>query len=240
MSANNSNNRNQDNRIASARESFSGRLMTDAQFDEAMALTGILEREIQKSGAFKEKLGDYAFAFARTERFDAMKAETILRDLFKERTGQSMNQMRETLADREKDVTEEQRNTAYQRACDIGPMIEKGDKMSFNRAYAHQANLFAREVGITDAGAKFLMKEEFKAVEGSELYDWGKEIEERFYRPQIEAEKQQRESGQGREASRDRTRPQDRDGDQGQPDSSDDAPARRGTQRSRSRMDYRR
>lgn len=232
---------NEPERMKSARESFSGRLLTDAQFDEAIALTGILEREIQKSGAFKEKLGDYAYAFARTERFDAMKAETILRDLFKERTGQAMNQMREALAARENDITEDQRNTAYQRACDIGPMIEKGDKMSFNRAYAHQASLFAREVGITDSTAKFLMKEEFKAVEGSELYDWGKDIEERFYRPQIEAEKKQRENGQGREAPRDRSRAPDRQDEvPADPESSDDAPARRGAARTRSRMEYRR
>ena len=49
-------------RLLVARESFSGRLLTDAQFDEAMAITGIIEREIQKIGAFKEKLGDYAYA----------------------------------------------------------------------------------------------------------------------------------------------------------------------------------
>ena len=70
-----------------ARESFSGRLLTNAQFEEAMAITGIIRREIQNSGSFKEKLGDYAHAFARTEKFDVMKAETIIRDLFKARTG---------------------------------------------------------------------------------------------------------------------------------------------------------
>ena len=40
-------------RMLEARESFSGRLLTDAQFDEAMALTGIIEREIRKNGAFR-------------------------------------------------------------------------------------------------------------------------------------------------------------------------------------------
>ena len=180
-------------RVVQARESFSGRLLTDAQFDEAMAITGILEREIRKSGAFKDKLGDYAHAFARTEKFDAMKSETIIRDLFKERTGQTMNQMREALADREQKLTDQDRQNAYQCACNIGPMIENGNKMSFNRAFAHQAQSLAGELGITDAAAKNLMKEEFKAVEESELYDWGKELEEHFYRPQIEAEKQRRD-----------------------------------------------
>lgn len=198
---------NTKDRLSSARESFSGRLLTDAQFDEAIALTGILEREIRKSGAFKDKLGDYAHAFARTERFDAMKAETILRDLFKERTGQSMNQMREALAEREKTITDDHRGAAYQRACEIGQMIEHGDKMSFNRAYANQASRLAREIGITDAAAKGLMKEEFKAVEGAELHDWGKELEEQFYRPQIEAEKQQRDASAERQNESSRPEP---------------------------------
>jgi len=54
-----------DDRRISARENFSGRLLTEPQFDEAMAITGIIEREIQRTGTFKEKLGDYAHAFAR-------------------------------------------------------------------------------------------------------------------------------------------------------------------------------
>lgn len=42
------------------------------------------------------------------------------------------------------------------------------------------------------------MNEQFKAVENTELYDWGKQLEERFYRPQIEAETREREAGQAR------------------------------------------
>lgn len=195
-------------RVAAARESFSGRLLTDAQFDESMALTGILEREIHKSGSFKEKLGDYAYAFARSERFDAVKSETILRDLFKERTGQTMNQMREELAKREENFTDEQRQIAYQHACDIGQMMEEGNKLSFHRTAAHQAQTLATEFGITDAGAKRLMAEEFKAAENSELYDWGKELDEQHYRPQIDAEKAEREQSQSRGQSRGRTKGQ--------------------------------
>ena len=115
-------------RIAQARESFSGRLLNDAQFNEAIAITGIIEREIKRSGTFKEKLGDYSFAFARSERFDAMKAEAVLRDLFKERTGQSMNQMREGLVENEQKLTDDQRQQAYQATCDIAPMMEQGTK----------------------------------------------------------------------------------------------------------------
>lgn len=189
---NNHNDSKEKQRIAAARESFSGRLLTDRQFDDAITITGIVEREIRSSGTFKDKLGDYAYAFARSEKFDAMKAETVLRDLFKERTGQTMNQMREELAKREETITDDHRAQAYTRASAIGDLMENGVKLSFNRAYAHQAQQLAEQIGVTDACAKRLMREEFTAAEGSELYDWGKELDETVYRPQIEAERQER------------------------------------------------
>lgn len=201
-------------RVANARESFSGRLLTDRQFDDAMSITGIVEREIKTSGAFKDKLGDYAYSFARSEKFDAMKAETILRDLFKERTGQTMNQMREALVKREETITDEHRAQAYAYACGIGDLMENGVKMSFHRAQAHQAQQFAEEVGVTDACAKRLMREEFTAAENVDLNAWGKELDEQFYRPQIEAEKAERgerETAQTRTApARSGTRPSQR------------------------------
>ncbi|MBN8520822.1 MAG: hypothetical protein J0L77_02850 [Alphaproteobacteria bacterium] len=184
-------------RLAAARESFSGRLLSDAQFKEAIAITGIIEREIHRSGTFKEKLSDYAYAFARTEKFDAAKAETIVRDLFKERVGFTMNQMREMLATREQSYGDNDRHTAYQHACAVGDRIEHGNKISFNRALSHEADKLARDLGITEVGAKKLMAEEFKAVEQTtDLYEWGKALEEQFYRPQIEAERQSREKPQ--------------------------------------------
>ena len=190
-------------RVAEARDSFSGRLLSDAQFSEAIAITGIIEREIRKSGSFKDKLGDYANAYARSERFDAAKGDTIIRDLFKARTGQTMNQMREDLMKREEALTDADRQAAYQHACDVGTLIEEGNKISFSRAYAHYGELLAQELQITDAMAKRLMAEEFEAVEKVSLYDWGKELEERFYRPQIEAEKQERAAQRSRNPDRD-------------------------------------
>lgn len=192
--------------VEAARECFSGRLLSDAQFEEALAITNIIHREIQKTGAFKDKLGDYAFAFARSEKFDAMKAETIVRDLFKENFGHSMNQVRESFLETEKKLTEEQRQSAYDYACRVGDMIEREKKMSFARAYSHQADDLAVTLGITSATAKTLMKEQFKTVEKTELYDWGKQLEEQFYRPQIEAEARDREAAQSRSQSRSRTR----------------------------------
>lgn len=190
----------------SVRESFSARLLTDAQFDECMAITNIIGREIRRSGKFKDKLGDYAYALARSEKFDAAKAENILRDLFKEHAGQSMNQMREKLVKGEEAISDDHRQQAYQFACDIGDLMENGDKLSFHRAFASQAQGLAREFGITDAAAKRIMSDEFNAAEDSKLYDWGKELDEQLFRPQIDAEKQQRESkGSGNSHTRTRS-----------------------------------
>ncbi|MCF6301875.1 MAG: hypothetical protein L3J13_01515 [Devosiaceae bacterium] len=218
------NNINENNRLASAhdasihntsaRESFSARLLTDPQFDECMAITNIIGREIRRSGKFKDKLGDYAYALSRSEKFDAAKAETILRDLFKECTGQSMNQMREKLVKGEETISDDHRQKAYQSACDIGDLMENGDKLTFHRAFATQAQNLAREFGITDIAAKRIMSDEFKGAEGSSLYDWGKELDEKFFRPQIDAEKQQRKPKRSsnararRSSQRTRTGPQ--------------------------------
>jgi hypothetical protein len=196
-------------RLAVARESFSGRLLTNAQFDEAIAITSILEREIKVSGTFKDKLSDYAHAFSRTQPFDGSRSESLLRDLFKERTGQTMNQLRETLAEREIKIGEESRDLVADRIEAMGRAIREGDKMTFHRAYAQEAQVLSEDLGITEAAAKRFMKEEFEAREKGDLYEWGKELEDQYYRPQIEAEKADRQKSEDR--SRDQERPRDRE-----------------------------
>ncbi len=206
-------------RVIKARDSYSGRLLTNSQFDEAMSITGIMEREIKKNGTFKQKLGDYAQAYARTEKFDHMKAETTIRELFTARTGQTMNQMREALIKREDtllgregksspdqkavepQISDSEKQRAYHAAMDVGGMIEKGDKIAFYRAYTHQSSELAQELGITENGAKVLMKDQFEQIEKNDIYKWGKELEEKYYRPQIKAEQE------AREAKRDKNNP---------------------------------
>lgn len=177
-----------------ARESFSGRLLTDAQFNEAVAITDIIKSQIQRTGAFRDKLGDYAHAFARTERFTSDKAENTLRDLFKSLNGQSMNEMREDLMAREESVELDEPTLAQvkENISAIHTMIKDGDKMSFNRGYHQQADDLASKLDITNAGAKRIMVEVFREEKQMELYDWGKSLEEKYYRPQIEAEAAER------------------------------------------------
>lgn len=45
-------------RLRDARNSFVGKALTASQFDEVWAVSGIMEREIRKTGTFREKLTD--------------------------------------------------------------------------------------------------------------------------------------------------------------------------------------
>ena len=157
--------------------------------------TGIIEKNIQATGKFKEVLNEYSAAFAHTKQnMSVVQAEKIIRDLFKERVGLSMNELRESFQRREENLTDEQKKASFPYAKEVGTMIEQGDKISFSRAFAHQAKDYATKLNITDLGAKRIMSEQFEAVTGDKLYDWGKKQETKFYRPQIEAEKQARAS----------------------------------------------
>lgn len=169
------------------RESYSAKYLTDGQYDEAIALTKVIEGEINRTGSFREKLQDYAHAFARTEKFDAVKSEVIVRDLFKARTGETMNQMRERLVDRERvllgddktpaTISEQQRGKAFSHAREIGVMIASNERIPFYRAYSHQAKQHAADLGVTEMASRKLMQSEFKAIERQELGAWGKELE---------------------------------------------------------------
>ena len=184
--------------VTKTRESFSARLLTDPQFEEFASICGILHREIHRSGSFIEKLETYAFAVSRIEKgINAAKADTILRDIFKGLFGQSLDQLRKQLLKTQEELDEEQVSVGLDFAYATLQQIEDGDKMPFYRAYAEQAALMATELGITDVFAKKLMGEQFEAAEARKFYEEGKQFEDKFYRPQIEAEKRNRESRNG-------------------------------------------
>jgi len=177
--------------IESAREGFTGKRLTESQFDESWAVAGIMDREIKRSGSFKDKLGDYANAFARSEKFDALRGETIIRDQFKARYGQSMNAFREDLQTREANLTQTEKSMGLSAALDVGTNIANGDTMPFYRAFDQEAVKISNSLNITEAGAKTLMKEQYKAHQGRDLYADCKDVEKQYHLPKVEAEKQQ-------------------------------------------------
>lgn len=63
----------------------------------------------------------------------------------------------------------------------------------------------AGELGITQSGAKTLMKETYAAAHDRDLYAHGKEIEERYHKPVRDAEIAARQADHQRCQSRSRT-----------------------------------
>jgi len=181
-----------EDREKASRESFSGRMLTNRLHADFVAVTKIIERGIHDSGTFVDQLGDYSYAIARSQRFNATKAETILRDLFRERTGQTMNQLREQLVQREESLTPTEKSRGLIFGAEIAGIVEVGDKLTFNRVLAEQAERYGDELGITHAKARGIIAEAFEAVEDSSIYDWGKELDKRFFQAQVDAQKAER------------------------------------------------
>jgi len=189
---NDANMQRNDEGIRKARESFTGRNLTEAQTDIVAGLTGIINRHIQKTGSFREPLTDYAHAFARSEKFDAMKGEMIIRDFYTARYGRTMNATREALLENEKNLPETAREQALQASRQTLDAISKGETQPFYKAYDREGCALARSLNITESGAKHLMSESYREVEGRELYETGKALEEKYHRPRVEAARQER------------------------------------------------
>lgn len=160
-----------------ARESYSGKGLTETQFQQGYAITQILSAEIARTGSFREALTDYAHAFSRSERFDALRGETILRDLYKGRFGESLNETREAYLAREKALPRDAEARALAAAERIGKQIESGPDQPFYKAYDRAAVELADSLRITQSAAKTLMKDSFAAKHQADLYAHGKELE---------------------------------------------------------------
>jgi hypothetical protein len=165
------------------RQSPVGQRLSDDQFDDVLAICGIIKRGIHKDGAFREKLSDFVHAFARTEQFFDLKAEEIIRDMFTEFYGETMNQMRERLVNREREIEPNIGEVALQYGQSVIGRVSEAPTMPFHRANTQTAVEMATEYGITQAGAKRMIREAFRSHNGRELYEAGKEAEEQFHKP---------------------------------------------------------
>ena len=171
-----------------ARDSFSGRGLTENQFRDAWAISGIIHVEIQRSGSFVEKLGDYSHAFARSEKFTALRGETIVRDIYGGRYGQSMNQTRKDLIATEEALPPQAKTRALECAETIASLIQAPPTQPFYQAYDRAALTMAQEFGITQTGAKSLVKDAYAGMHGRDLYAAGKEAETLHHKPVRDAE----------------------------------------------------
>lgn len=179
--------------LGSVRESYVAKTLTESQLDIAVDVASVINRHIQKTGSFREALTDYAHAFSRSEKFDAAKGEIIIRDVFAAQYGQTMNAAREALLENERNLPETAREQAIQSARRTLEVIAQGETEPFYKAYDRESSLLAQTLKITESGAKQLMVENYRAIEGRELYETGKELEERYHKPKVDEARKERE-----------------------------------------------
>ncbi len=183
--------------IRQVRAGETGKTLTASQFGEAWAIAGIMHQTIRKTGTFRDKLTDYAHAFARSERFDALLGETNVRNIFAERYGETMNDLRERLDANQEQLPEQAWAQSFDAAKSITPMIKQGETMPFYQAYDRAGRQLAKTLDITESGAKQLMKETYQEATGKDLYETCKAVEKQYYRaPQSDEPSQAR--GQSR------------------------------------------
>lgn len=118
-----------------------------------------------------------------------MKGETIIRDIYKSRYGQTMNQTREGLVERKEALGPDAKQEAFEYAQRVCDDVQSGETMPFYQAFDRQALPLAQTFGITESGAKTLMKDAFQAAQGQDLYERGKALEKEFHLPKRDAER---------------------------------------------------
>ncbi|WP_350335274.1 hypothetical protein [Coralliovum pocilloporae] len=176
-----------DTKHLAARDSFHGKAMTEARFEMTNAMAGMLEREIRKSGSFYNLRIDLTTALARNENIDQPKAEAMIADVFKARTGVTMKQMRDGLIEREKHLADTIGDQALQQAYASLNMIKDAETMPRYRATDIAAVTLAQENSITELGAKRFMSVAYEQAEGKEFHEAGKEVEDAYHKPVREA-----------------------------------------------------
>lgn len=181
--------------VARGRESFSGRLRTDDEFFEVTVLGGICEREIRKSGSFKTVRNSCCIMLSSARRMNNMQAESAINDIFKERTGMTMNVMREGLKARLAELNTEQKQKIGEQVSQIEPMMQDGTLLRFDRVLSHVSAQIAKELNVTELGITNVMADEFRAAnDGKDLNEWGKDLDKKIYQPQVEELKKAREA----------------------------------------------
>ena len=109
-----------------------------------------------------------------------------------------MNALRETLLNNEKNLPENAREQAIKSVRQTLDSIAKGETEPFFRAYDRESNKLALALNITESGAKKIMVESYRAIEGRELYEIGKALEEQHHKPKVDEAKVERKNVRSR------------------------------------------
>lgn len=72
--------------------------------------------------------------------------------------------------------------------------IAQGETEPFFKSYDRESNKLAQALNITESGAKKIMVESYRAIEGRELYEIGKALEEQHHKPKAEEARVERKN----------------------------------------------
>jgi len=121
-----------------------------------------------------------------------------------------MFQLCEDLKATEEALTDAAKSDIVDAIQDIEIMMVDGDKITFNRALASVAQDMADRFQVKDIFIIRFMAEAYKqnASDGSsDFWAFGQQLNETHYRPQIEAEKQERASSKTSTTARSYSKP---------------------------------
>jgi hypothetical protein len=178
--------------VEETRKKHTSKWLTSSQFDELHLMVQILDREIRRSGTFKEKLLDLAHDHARSHRYEPVQAETMLRDLYFATYGISLHQRHTWMVEGEKKLGDQLKEKALEAANTVPSRIKDGNTLPAYRAIDDGAVDLASDLYITERTAKRAMFEAYKEATGKDLYRLAKELEEEHHVPVREKERLQR------------------------------------------------
>ncbi|CUI01864.1 hypothetical protein [Leisingera aquaemixtae] len=176
-------------RYSAVRQSSEGQRLTENQIISTSAIADILNGEIHRSGSFIETLQHYGFTFSRGERFDAQRAEIMIRKVYEARFGETMSTTRERLLERESILRDSGGEQALHYARSVLHKICDGKTMPYYKAQDEASVEMSRQHGVTENFSKKMMAQSFEAAEGRSLYEAGKALEEQYHRPVREAQR---------------------------------------------------
>ncbi|WP_299870531.1 hypothetical protein [uncultured Hoeflea sp.] len=185
--------------VEEVRKTHTSKRLTSSQFDELHLMVQILDREIRRSGTFKEKLLDLAHDHARSHKYDPVQAETMLRDLYAATYSITLNQRLTSLMEGEKEMGAQLREKALEAANTVPSRIKDGDTLPAYRAIDDGAVDLANDLKITERTAKRAMFDSYEQATGNDLYRVAKDLEEEHHVPVREKERLQRRLAERKE-----------------------------------------
>lgn len=179
-----------------ARNAPHARSMTEGRYEITWDMAGIVNRQIQRSGRFAETLDQLSITCALDQRISKEKAKNMLRDQHRARFGESPKDTLDRFRNREEALRQGDLSPALKAAEKVLTLIPAGETMAFYKAFDLAAVEMSQQQGITEVGAKSMMKEAYEKAHGNNLIAVGKALDQEHHQPVREAQRAVRNAEQ--------------------------------------------